>query len=104
MTGEPYVCCAGLCPCGPLGQPQDENCVYAEVCCCLGMALSGNRWMLQTRFLKQNDPCDDCLICCNAIIAMTACLMPLAGFAEEDVEMVKCISDVMNSCVISCML
>lgn len=25
ITGEPYVCCAGLCPCGPLGEPQEGD-------------------------------------------------------------------------------
>ena len=30
LTGEPYVCCAGLCPCGPLGEPQDHPVVTNE--------------------------------------------------------------------------
>lgn len=25
ITGEPYVCYAGLCPCGPLGEPQEGD-------------------------------------------------------------------------------
>merc|ERR1719264_2313058 len=104
MTGEQYVCCAGLCPCGPLAEPQNENCVYAEACCCLGLAITGNRWMLQTRYLKQNDPCDDCLICCNAALGCVACLLRATGADDDLADAVTCISDVMNMCVISCML
>lgn len=104
MTGEPYVCCAGLCPCGPLAEQQDQNCLYCEVCCCLGMAVSGNRWMLQTRYLKQNDPCDDCIICCNGVLACAACILQVAGGDEDLADAVTCASDLMNACVIGCML
>mmetsp|Transcript_3791 Transcript_3791/g.14053 ORF Transcript_3791/g.14053 Transcript_3791/m.14053 type:complete len:271 (-) Transcript_3791:287-1099(-) len=62
ITGEPYICCAGLCPCGPLGEPQDKNCLVIEACCCTGWALSANRYMIQTRFDRENTPCDDCII------------------------------------------
>mmetsp|Transcript_44880 Transcript_44880/g.88797 ORF Transcript_44880/g.88797 Transcript_44880/m.88797 type:complete len:197 (+) Transcript_44880:75-665(+) len=104
ITGEKYICCAGMFPCGPLGRPQDENCLVPEVCCCLGLALSGNRWMLQSRFLKQNDPCDDCLICCNAALGCLACLMQVFGADEDATNAVTCLSDIMNTCVVSCML
>lgn len=104
LTNEPYICCAGLCPCGPLGQPQDKSCLYAEVCCCLGMSVAANRWMLQTRFLKINDPCDDCLILCNAALSCVACLCQLFNDDEGMVSLVMCIADVMNCCVMSCML
>lgn len=62
ITGEPYICCAGLCPCGPLGEPMDKNCLIIEACCCTGWALSGNRFLIQTRFDKENTPCDDCIL------------------------------------------
>mmetsp|Transcript_105291 Transcript_105291/g.203913 ORF Transcript_105291/g.203913 Transcript_105291/m.203913 type:complete len:197 (-) Transcript_105291:94-684(-) len=104
ITGEKYICCAGLFPCGPLDQPQDEKCLVLEVCCCLGLALSGNRWMLQTRFLKQNDPCDDFLMCCNAALACLALCMQLFGADEDATNAITCLSEVMNTCVISCML
>ncbi|CAE8604636.1 unnamed protein product [Polarella glacialis] len=69
LTGEPYVCCAGLCPCGPLGQPCSDRMPWlcCEVCCCSGLALSGNRYMVQTRFDKMNTPCDDCIITATCI-------------------------------------
>jgi len=74
LTNEPYVCCAGLFPCGPLGEPCDKSCLCLEVCCCPGLALSANRFMVQTRFDKENTPCDDyiitatfCFACCVSI-------------------------------------
>lgn len=104
LTHEKYLCCAGLFPCGPLAEPQDEVCLYAEVCCCFGLALSANRWMLQTRFLKQNDPCDDALILCNALLGCFECMLRTFTRVDEDVlDTVKCISDTMNCCVVSCM-
>lgn len=69
LTGEPYVCCAGLCPCGPLGDPCSSRnpCMCIEAFCCVGLALSGNRFMVQTRFDKMNTPCDDAIICCTCL-------------------------------------
>lgn len=81
FTGEPYVCCAGLCACGPLGEPMDRGCLCIEACCCAGMALSGNRFMIQTRFDRENTPCDDC------IITFTTCFYCA-------VEIAKCFVDV----------
>merc|ERR1719203_2202838 len=82
----------------------NDPCDDCLICCCLGMALSGNRWMLQTRFLKMNDPCDDCLICCNAALACLACIMRCAGADDDATDMVTIVSDIMNICVVSCML
>lgn len=63
LTGEPYVCCAGLCPCGPLGEPQaDRTCLLLEAFCCPGWALNGNRFMIQTRFDRENTACDDMIL------------------------------------------
>merc|ERR1719456_480668 len=104
ITGEKYICCAGLCPCGPCGQPQDENCLYAEVGCCLGMAISGNRWMLQTRFLKQNDPCDECLMMCSACLSCFACILQVAGADEDMANAVALLADCVACSVSGCML
>merc|ERR1719456_1520642 len=102
MAQEKYLCCAGLCPCGPLGKPQDEQCLYLEVCCCPGIAVGANRWMLQTRYLRQNDPCDDCLIIFQQALQCLACVMRAAG--SEDADEVTALSDVVNCCVCSCAL
>lgn len=102
MSQEKYLCCAGLCPCGPLGKPQDEQCLYLEVCCCPGIAVGGNRWMLQTRYLRQNDPCDDCLIIFQQALQCLACILRAVG--SEDADEVTILSDVVNCCVCSCAL
>lgn len=105
LTNEKYICCGGMYPCGPLGQPCDEMpWLCLEACCCTGCAVGGNRWMLQSRFLKQNDACDDCIICCNSALACLACILQVAGADEELTDAVTCISDLMNMCVTSCML
>ena len=41
FTGEPYVCCGGMFPCGPLGQPCDRNLLFVEALCCPYCAISG---------------------------------------------------------------
>jgi len=81
LTGEPYVCCAGMCPCGPLGDPQDRGCLIIEACCCPGLALSGNRFMVQTRFDRENTPCDD-------YILVFTCLFVYL------IEIVRCFCDI----------
>eukprot|EP00437_Effrenium_voratum_P050463 CAMPEP_0181531500 /NCGR_PEP_ID=MMETSP1110-20121109/72135_1 /TAXON_ID=174948 /ORGANISM="Symbiodinium sp., Strain CCMP421" /LENGTH=237 /DNA_ID=CAMNT_0023662577 /DNA_START=28 /DNA_END=740 /DNA_ORIENTATION=- len=64
LTGEPYICCVavGSVAADFLSEPQDRTCLCAEVCCCPGLAVSGNRFMVQTRFDKENTACDDCII------------------------------------------
>merc|ERR1719356_1723206 len=60
--------------------------------------------MLQTRFLKQNDQCDDCIICCNSALGCMTCLLQALGAEDELVELVLCVSDLVNCAVVSCML
>mmetsp|Transcript_32536 Transcript_32536/g.87271 ORF Transcript_32536/g.87271 Transcript_32536/m.87271 type:complete len:196 (-) Transcript_32536:66-653(-) len=104
VTGEDYICCGGMYPCGMLGEPCNENLLFVEVCCCTGCAVGGNRWMLQSRFLKQNDACDDCIICCNAALACMACILQVAGADDDLVDAVHCISELLNCAVTGCML
>eukprot|EP00929_Paragymnodinium_shiwhaense_P102152 TRINITY_DN65337_c0_g2_i1.p1 TRINITY_DN65337_c0_g2~~TRINITY_DN65337_c0_g2_i1.p1 ORF type:complete len:212 (+),score=43.95 TRINITY_DN65337_c0_g2_i1:127-762(+) len=107
VTGEPYLCCGGTCPCGPCGKPCPEDQVPMwlglEACCCPFQAVTANRYMLQTRFERMNDPCDDMLL---AYAAMLACV---ALFAEcfmdkEEADAIKALSDVVNCTVCACML
>mmetsp|Transcript_89339 Transcript_89339/g.193379 ORF Transcript_89339/g.193379 Transcript_89339/m.193379 type:complete len:227 (+) Transcript_89339:127-807(+) len=99
---EPYVCCGGLCPCGPLGQPQDRNCVYAEVCCCLGHAVAGNRFLMQTRFNLMNTPCDDCILWTVCLASWLTCIMQMVGCDLGD-DLANCV-DMMVLIVNGCML
>lgn len=101
LTGEPYICCAGLCPCGPLGEPQDRNCLYLEGCCCTSLAISGNRFFIQTRFDKMNTACDDCILWATCMIA---CGVSIAScFIDIPQEVENCV-DCMLMIVDGCML
>jgi len=69
---EDYVCCVGLCPWHKFlwKEVPRENagmCIYAEACCCTTLAMSANRFLLQTRLSRKNTSCDECLLapaCC----------------------------------------
>jgi len=105
ITGEPYICCAGLCPCGPCGKPcsSPQPWLCCEACCCTTMAVSGNRFMLQTRFNIANDPCDDRLITCMLCCECLACLA--RAFVDGDTaNAITMIADMVSATVISCML
>jgi hypothetical protein len=102
VTSEPYVCCGGMFPCGPLGEPQDRSCVVAEACCCPGLTVSGNRFLIQTRFDRQNTACDDCLLWATCLAPYLACLCECAG-VDVPQEIDNCV-DCMHSVVVGCML
>eukprot|EP00928_Gymnodinium_smaydae_P028852 TRINITY_DN21896_c0_g1_i1.p1 TRINITY_DN21896_c0_g1~~TRINITY_DN21896_c0_g1_i1.p1 ORF type:complete len:272 (-),score=67.08 TRINITY_DN21896_c0_g1_i1:220-990(-) len=88
LTGEPYVCFGGLCDgCGPLGEPQDRSCLFLEVCCCPGLALSGNRWMVQTRFDRENTPCDDFIITATCLFYYAVQLAQCCFDVPNELEM-----------------
>mmetsp|Transcript_60837 Transcript_60837/g.144983 ORF Transcript_60837/g.144983 Transcript_60837/m.144983 type:complete len:350 (+) Transcript_60837:70-1119(+) len=102
ITGEPYVCCAGLFPCCGIDKPQnDRNCLFLEACCCPGIAIAGNRFMVQTRFDKENTPCDDCIL-------WTTCLcvygIEIARCCGVDIpEELDCLVDCLVMSVNGCM-
>jgi len=102
VIGEPYVCCGGMFPCGPLGEPQDRSCIWAEACCCTGLAISGNRFLIQTRLDRQNTACDDCLLWATCLAPYVVCLCECAGVDVPN-EIENCV-DCMQITVASCML
>lgn len=109
ITREPYICCGGICGCGPCGEPCDESkkpmCLGLEVCCCTGMAVSSNRYLIQTRFGKQSDPCDDCIILFQQCLQCLACLLMVTGTVDKDgADNVQCLADCVTCAVMSCML
>jgi len=79
VLGEDYVCCGGMFPCGPLGNPQDRNCAWAEACCCTGLAIAGNRFLIQTRLDRQNTACDDCILWVTCLAPLVLCICQCAG-------------------------
>jgi len=101
ITGEPYVCCGGLCPCGPLGNPQNPNYLMFEVFLCPGLASSGNRFLLQTRFARTNTPYDECIICFTHLCSW---MIWLAEFVACDVpQEVELLADCVTMSVNGCM-
>mmetsp|Transcript_14899 Transcript_14899/g.32174 ORF Transcript_14899/g.32174 Transcript_14899/m.32174 type:complete len:253 (-) Transcript_14899:71-829(-) len=100
LTGEPYICCAGLFPCGPLGEPQDKTCLFAEVCCCTGLALGANRFMVQTRFDKENTACDDCILWTTCLFS---CAVDIAQCFMDVPREIELLSDCANMTVNGCM-
>lgn len=103
ITGEPYVCCGGTCPCATQHCDSREPWLCLETCCCTSPAILANRFLLQTRFSIQNDPCDE------TILEITAFINMLAQCAEicvdrETAEHLEHIVHCINACVCSCLL
>eukprot|EP00927_Polykrikos_kofoidii_P083267 TRINITY_DN8489_c0_g1_i1.p1 TRINITY_DN8489_c0_g1~~TRINITY_DN8489_c0_g1_i1.p1 ORF type:complete len:221 (-),score=29.09 TRINITY_DN8489_c0_g1_i1:138-800(-) len=72
ITAEPYICNngAGWCCCCTSPVPEDKVPLYLglESCCCTCSVVAGNRYMIQTRFGRENDSCDNCLLCCVCVL------------------------------------
>jgi len=105
MTQEPYVCCAGLSPCGPCGEPGENKNPWLclETCCCTNTAIIANRFMLQTRFNIQNDSCDETLL---GIIACLNCLSIIISIFGDRRTADSCeqLTECVNASVCACML
>mmetsp|Transcript_70863 Transcript_70863/g.133945 ORF Transcript_70863/g.133945 Transcript_70863/m.133945 type:complete len:198 (-) Transcript_70863:123-716(-) len=102
VTGEPYVCCAGMFPCGPLGDPQDRNCAWAEACCCTGCAIAGNRFMIQTRFDRVNTACDECILWVACLAPWVVCILKCFIDVPDEVEnLVDCLTMTVNGCMLA---
>lgn len=100
ITGEPYVCFAGLCPCGPLGEPQDKSCLFVEACCCFGLAIDANRYMVQTRFDKRNTSCDDTIIMCAFCFACAVDVARCFADVPQELEfLADCLIMTVNGCM-----
>lgn len=101
LIGEPYICCGGMFPCGPLGQPQDRSCAWVEACCCTGLAVGANRFYIQTRFDRMNTACDDCILWTTCIVSWVVCLLQIIMDVPQEIE--SCV-DCMIMSVDGCML
>eukprot|EP00440_Ansanella_granifera_P037655 gb/GFBE01040854.1/.p1 GENE.gb/GFBE01040854.1/~~gb/GFBE01040854.1/.p1 ORF type:complete len:229 (+),score=44.35 gb/GFBE01040854.1/:1-687(+) len=85
LTGEPYLCCAGTCPLGPLGEPQPMTpCLCLEAALCPQMALSANRFFVQSRFGLKNTEAD------HALMQATGMLYMCASYAACFMELKRC--------------
>ena len=75
ITGEPYVMCGGTCPCCGFEKPRSDCWLLWEVCCCLGGAVAGNRFLVQTRFNRRNTCFDNCCTICHCCISLEFMLL-----------------------------
>lgn len=103
ITGEPYLCCGGSCPCCREPCESREPWLTCEVCCCTSPAILTNRFHIQTRFGIQNDSCD------NSIIEFLVFIRCLTGIAEcccdrEIARHLEHIEHCVNATVCGCML
>lgn len=101
IIGEPYICCGGLFPCGPLGEPQDRQCAWVEACCCTGLAVGANRYYIQTRMDRVNTPCDDCILWTTCLVSWVVCILSIIMDVPQEIE--SCV-DCMIMSVDGCML
>lgn len=102
VIGEPYVCCGGMFPCGPLADECDLSWVWLEACCFPCCAITGNRFLIQTRFNRQNTKCDEMLLWCACCFRYSLCCFQCCcADLPEDME---CFSDVLQMVVEGCML
>mmetsp|Transcript_52384 Transcript_52384/g.125131 ORF Transcript_52384/g.125131 Transcript_52384/m.125131 type:complete len:202 (-) Transcript_52384:254-859(-) len=102
ITGEEYVCCGGLCPCGPLGSPQAKECVWLEAFCCNGLAIAANRFLVQTRFDRQNTACDDCILWVTCIVSWGVCIAQIFMDVPDELErIVDCLVCTVQGCMLA---
>lgn len=99
ITGEPYICVGGLCPVGPLRNPQGRSCLAIESCLCPCWALNGNRYIVQTRFDKANTFCDNLLL---AFTFPCSCWASVSRLRKETPEIGDC-TCIANFSVAGCM-
>lgn len=135
IAGEPYYPCGGACICcgsckccSCLANPVDPSmipvCLGAEVCCCCPTAVKVNRYLIQTRFGKENTPTDDCIIqfaaclqavaaCCQCFVTLWNCYSDMCGKESDKCDeqccrdcanAITCLSECVNLTVFGCML
>lgn len=88
ITGEPYVCCGGLYPVGPLRNPQSRSMMAFEAFFCPWCALHANRYIIQTRFDKANTACDNLIL--QATCLCTCFMLASKCFRESPRECDNC--------------
>lgn len=90
LTGEPYVMCAGTCPCLGFEQPCPESLLMVESCCLMGNAMGGNRWMTHSRLNVKNTGLENFCQIFNFCVSCEFCIMRLCcDCSKEREDLVK---------------
>ncbi len=72
---------------------------------CTGLAVSGNRYLVQTWLCRANDACDVCIIRRQGCLQCLAEILTITGAVDDaTAEAVDTIADLITCCVMSCML
>lgn len=69
---EEYACCQekyGKCYCTPLARKIPHCCLIAEVCCCTGCAIGGNRFLMNERYMTKDKITETIVIVIAAILS-----------------------------------
>lgn len=88
ITGEPYICFGGLCPLGPLRNPQGPSWLAIESVLCPCCALNANRYIIQTRFDKANTAADNFLLTATCLCTS---LVKLIHYVKDVPELDTCV-------------
>ena len=106
LTREPYVfaggMCASSCCCG-CNKPCNQMWLCCEAICCVPFAISGNRFIIQTRFNRRNTMFDTFIIMLTAITACFAqCYTLFSG--GRKIEGCEHVAETLVCSVQGCML
>ena len=78
--------CGGTWPCCGFELPAPDCCLCCEVCLFPQFALSGNRFLVQTRFDKKNTGMDNCCTCCQCIVGLEFCCLRICCDCSKERE------------------
>jgi len=102
VVQEEYVCCGGLFPCCCFGNTMPRECAVVEACCCTGLAIAGNRFMVQTRFDRMNTCCDDCILWTACIVSWVVCILRCFLDVPDEIEnLVDCMLMTVSGCMLA---
>lgn len=104
LTREPYVFAGGMLGCGCCSKPCSDKWLCFEALCCLQFAISGNRFIIQTRFDRRNTCYDSLIIVFTSVTAcISSYLIACCADAKQYEGLEHCV-DVLVCAVQGCML
>jgi len=95
------ISCGGLFPCCCFDSSCPRACLVCEVCLCLSCAVSGNRFLIQQTYGKENTPCDNCILWCTCFMSWAICCAQLVGISVD--PSIQNLVDCIYCTVLGCM-